>query len=275
MYCTDCIEDILSDRTYAKARVFNLYGIKGVGKTHIVAQLMEERRKAGNPCGYLDFDEYKGLSTHSTLNALYQICDYLTIKHNISLTQFEIADEVNCERWGRIPYCQRKKDVVCSTIDQASDISGLVVDVISEFRELPYIGLGINLLQRASKIAYAVYHTHSPAYLSNKAFREECQGMSDMDLLRRLPLFLAHDVEQSAQGLMSNHPILVVVDNYNDEAQIDDSWMDALISNTSASHGSLYPVLPFNMQTAMLSPSRFSRLTKNISDVIWTSSNTP
>lgn len=231
MYCTDRMEDLLRDSRYAGARVFNLYGDQGMGKTHIAAELMEARRKAGTPCGYLDFNEYKGLSAHTTLNALYQICDYLTIKHSISLTQFEIADEVNCERWGRIPYCQRKKDVVASTIDQASDLSGLVVDVISEFRELPYIGLGINLLQRASKIAYAIYHTHSPAYLSHKAFREACQGMSDLELLRQLPLSLAHDVENAAQTVSPNHRILVVVDNCH-ETRLDNSWMDTLISHT-------------------------------------------
>lgn len=231
MYCMDRMEDLLRDSRYAGARVFNLHGGKGVGKTHIAAELMEARRNAGAPCGYLDFNEYKGLSAHTTLNALYQICDYLTLKHNISLTQFEIADEVNCERWGRIPYCQRKKDTVSSTIDQASELSGLVVDVISEFRELPYIGLGINLLQRASKIAYAVYHTHSPAYLSYKAFREECQNMSDLDLLRQLPLSLAHDVESAAQAAGPSRRLLLVVDNY-DEAQLDNSWMDTLISHT-------------------------------------------
>ena len=103
MYCTDQIDDLLRDNRYSDTRVFNLYGGKGVGKTHMAAELMETRRKAGTPCGYLDFNEYKGMSSHTTLNALYQLCDYLTIKHNISLTQFEIADEVNCERWGRIP----------------------------------------------------------------------------------------------------------------------------------------------------------------------------
>lgn len=231
MYCTDQMEDLLRDSRYAGTRIFNLYGGKGVGKTHLAAELMEARRKAGTPCGYLDFNEYKGLSAHTTLNALYQISDYLTIKHNISLTQFEIADEVNCERWGRIPYCQRKKDAVSSTIDQASDLSGLVVDVISEFRELPYVGLGINLLQRASKIAYAVYHAHSPAHLSYKTFREECRNMSDLDLLRQLPLSLAHDVESAVQTAGPSHQILVVVDNYN-ETQLDNSWMDTLISHT-------------------------------------------
>ena len=231
MYCTNRLEDVLSDPAFAETQIFNLYGTKGVGKTHLIAQLMEGRRKAGNPCGYLDFEEYKGISAHTTLNALYQICDYLTIKHNIALTQFEIADEVNCERWGRIPYCQRKKDVVSSTIDQASDLSELVVDVISEFRDLPYIGLGISLLQRASKLAYAVYRAHSPAYLSHKAFREACQGMSDVELLRQLPLSLARDVEMSVQGSRSNHPILMVVDNCN-ETQIDNSWIDTLICNT-------------------------------------------
>ena len=231
MYCTDRIEDILLDRAYAEEQIFNLYGGKGVGKTHLTAQLLEERRKAGRPCGYLDFDEYRGMSPQATLNALYQICDYLTIKHNIALPQFEIADEVNCERWGKIPYCQRKKNVVCSTIDQTSDISELVVDVISEFRDLPYIGLGIRLLQRASKLAYSVYHTHSPAYLAHKSFREKCQNMSDMELLRQLPISLANDVEQSAAAPKANRAILVVVDNYN-EAQIDNSWLDTLISNT-------------------------------------------
>lgn len=231
MYCTDQIDDLLRDNRYSDTRVFNLYGGKGVGKTHMAAELMETRRKAGTPCGYLDFNEYKGMSSHTTLNALYQLCDYLTIKHNISLTQFEIADEVNCERWGRIPYCQRKKDVVSSTIDQASELSEFVVDMISEFRELPHIGLGINLLHRASKIAYSVYHTHSPAYLSYKALREECQNMSDLDLLRHLPLFLAHDVENAAHPTEPIRRILVVVDNYN-EPQLDSSWLDTLISHT-------------------------------------------
>ena len=41
MYCTDRIEDILLDRAYAEERVFNLYGGKGVGKTHLTAQLLE------------------------------------------------------------------------------------------------------------------------------------------------------------------------------------------------------------------------------------------
>lgn len=69
MYCTDCLDDILCDPANAKTRVFNLYGVKGVGKTHMLVQLMEKRRRAGNPCGYLDFDAYKGLSMQTTLNA--------------------------------------------------------------------------------------------------------------------------------------------------------------------------------------------------------------
>lgn len=109
MYCTDRLSEILSDDIYAETQICNLYGTKGVGKSHMVAELMKERRKSGCPCGYLDFEEYKGLAAHTTLNTLYQICDYLTAKHGMALTQFEIADEVNRERWGRIPYCQRKK----------------------------------------------------------------------------------------------------------------------------------------------------------------------
>lgn len=134
MYCTDRLSEILSDDIYAETQICNLYGTKGVGKSHMVAELMKERRKSGCPCGCLDFEEYKGLAAHTTLNALYQICDYLTAKHGMALTQFEIADEVNRERWGRIPYCQRKKEVVSSAIDQASDLSELVVDNYNETR---------------------------------------------------------------------------------------------------------------------------------------------
>lgn len=231
MYCTDHLIDIISDDIYARTRIFNLVGAKGVGKSHMVAELMEERRKRGAPCGYLDFEEYKGVAKHTTLNALYQICDYLTIKHGMALTKFEIVDEVNSERWGRIPYCQRKKEVVASAIDQASDLSELVVDVISEFRDLPYVGVGINLFQRASKIAYAVYHSHSPAYQSYKDFRTACRNMSDSELMRQLPLSLASDVEREAKEERSDHPILVVVDNVPAES-IRHSWLDALISHT-------------------------------------------
>ena len=231
MYCTDHLVDVISDDIYAQTRIFNLVGEKGVGKSHMVAELMEERRKRGAPCGYLDFEEYKGVGKHTTLNALYQICDYLTIKHGMALTKFEIVDEVNSERWGKIPYCQRKKEVVASAIDQASDLSELVVDVISEFRDLPYVGVGISLFQRASKLAYAVYHSHSPAYQSYKEFRTACRNMSDSELMQQLPLSLASDVEREAKGDCLGHSILVVVDNVPAES-IHYGWLDALISHT-------------------------------------------
>lgn len=220
------VKRIINEINTTDKKVINVHGDKGVGKSYIIQEVKKNPELTENYiCGYLDFSQYVGMTSYTMIDALYDMCDFLTAQKVIKLYQFDIADRVDSIRNGRIPYCERK---MYDRIDMSSNVSDFMVEVVSEFKELPYVGAGIKLLQAASKFVYK----HRVIPEEDKRIYEQYKGMNDEELRSILPLALAKDINEAQLG--NPKSILVIVENYDNTYLEDRSseWLKTLISNT-------------------------------------------
>ena len=218
------IVDLINER---HSRVLNIYGEKGVGKSYIVESLKKNSSLThGYFCGYLDFSLYAGMSRQSILNALYDLCDFLTAQKIVKLHVFEIADAVESKRSGRIPYAKRKLlsriDTTAEVSDAMSQLIGEVLPEMPGFRELKSIGMGIKMLQMVSRHAF----DHLGFMDSEPDLREKYEKMDDQRLFQSLPEALTQDINHREA---SDNGILVLVENY-DSSMENASWLQNLIA---------------------------------------------
>ena len=225
----DYIQEIINTIN-ANQRVINIHGERGIGKSYIISQLKKRLAEVQNSsnstqylCGIFDFNNYVGLSENMTINALYDLCDFLVAKKTIALYHFNVADRIDSDRNHRIPYSDRK---ILSGLDISSEIS----DLVSDFVELPYIGAGLKMAKFTAKLALK----HKPKSKEEIALYEKYKLLSDDEIREKLPLTLATDINTSIQKSTKDIRLIIIIDNYNETTLSNKSvdWLNKLITDT-------------------------------------------
>ncbi|MBE6032371.1 MAG: hypothetical protein E7224_04185 [Clostridiales bacterium] len=198
-------------------KVINLFGEKGIGKSALgkyVRDAFADREEY--LCGYFDFNQYKGLAQESMVNALYDLCDFLTAHKTVSLYHFNITDHIHSSRQKRVPYADRK---IYSYMDKVDEVTGFA----SEFIELPYVGAGLKVARAVTKMV----RKYRPKTDKDKSLYEELSKKTDRELENFLPKSLAMDVNESLPK--QKKQLFVAVENFDDLSSIEEEWFHNLI----------------------------------------------
>lgn len=216
----------------SQKRILNLYGEKGVGKSYIISKMKEsvtKEQKKNNKIQFLggsfDFNNYAGIANDMTINALYDLCDFLLAKKIITLYHFNIADRIDSTRNHRIPYSDRK---ILSGFDTTSEIS----EFVSDFIELPYVGAGLKMAKLTAKLAMK----YKPKSKDEASLYKKYNALSDEKLREYLPQTLAADINNSLKKQFENIQLLIFIDNFNQTTLNNENtdWLNKLVSDTSS-----------------------------------------